>query len=227
MILSRGAAALALFCALGSSTPNTALAAQGDAFNLDDMGYAFVLPAAGGDGSEFSGGSGTETDPWQIRDAYELAALNNYLNDVGAGKYFSLMNDIVFTEEDFSPMGGDFYNGGSFWIPIGDASNAFRGNFNGNDFAIRGLKINSTTRAHSGLFGTLFGTTLKNLQLEYADTFTVDYNKDTISAGGLAGEAKNVTISNCKVVVNISRTTNGGTYSYIGGLVGSSNWTTI
>ena len=61
--------------------------------------------------------------------------------------YFKLANDIVFSDSDFAE-GGAFYNDGWGWTPIGHnnqtsyfSGNKFCGDFNGNNYAVKNLKI--------------------------------------------------------------------------------------
>ena len=68
-----------------------------------------------------------------IKTADELQAMENDLN----GKYI-LMNDIDLAGYD--------------WEAVGDKTNGFKGEFNGNGFVIRNLTIN-TTEDYQGLFG--------------------------------------------------------------------------
>ena len=56
------------------------------------------------------------------------------------------------------------------WTPIGNASNWFRGIFNGNDYKISGLKITDNTLAAVGLFGYVRassgdGAGIRNLEI--------------------------------------------------------------
>ena len=74
----------------------------------------------------------------QISTKEELNNIRNNLN----GKYI-LMNDIVFSDADFE-AGGDFYNGGIGWLPIGGVFrtwssdyNEFTGVFDGNGYSIK------------------------------------------------------------------------------------------
>lgn len=97
---------------------------------------------------------------------YTKEDLNNIRNDLD-GNYI-LMNDIIFTEEDFLE-GGQFYNDGFGWRPIGAVNNeAFVGIFNGNGKKIVGLKITKAYYNNCGLFGINKGT-VKNLIMEDAD----------------------------------------------------------
>lgn len=82
---------------------------------------------------------------------YTKEDLNNIRNDL-SGEYM-LMNDITFTEADFSEDGA-FFNDGFGWIPIGAVvKEAFVGLFNGNGHTISGLKVNKAYYNYCGLFG--------------------------------------------------------------------------
>ncbi len=84
----------------------------------------------------------------EIRTKQELAAIENNLS----GNYV-LMADIVFSEEDFMP-GGDFYNDGYGWQPIGSSIyHAFTGSFEGNGYKISGLQIHKANYKYLGVFG--------------------------------------------------------------------------
>ena len=73
-------------------------------------------------------GSGTEEDPYLISNKYQL---DNVRNELGA--HYKLTCDIVFDESDFAE-GGDFYNDGAGFEPIGDEEAIFTGVFDGNGF---------------------------------------------------------------------------------------------
>lgn len=89
---------------------------------------------------------------------YTKEDLSNIRNDL-SGEYL-LMNDITFTEADFSEDGA-FYNDGFGWIPIGAVvKEAFTGMFNGNGHTISGLKINKAYYNYCGLFGVNKGAVI-------------------------------------------------------------------
>ncbi len=84
----------------------------------------------------------------EIRTKQELAAIKNNLS----GNYV-LMADIVFDEADFLP-GGEFYNEGYGWQPIGSSIyNAFTGSFEGNGYKISGIQIHKADYKYLGVFG--------------------------------------------------------------------------
>ena len=124
-----------------------------------------------------------------------------------SGKYI-LMNDIVFVDSDFE-KGGDFYNSGKGWSPIGTSSTQFKGVFDGNGYTIKNLYINET-KAYVGLFGYASGATIKNLTLDKAEVTGGNYT------GGIVGYIKNGTVTQCDFNGDIV----GGDYT--GGCVGYS-----
>ncbi len=84
----------------------------------------------------------------EIKTKQELAAIKNNLS----GNYI-LAADIVFNEADFMP-GGEFYNDGYGWEPIGNSIyHAFTGTFEGNGFKISGIQIHKADYKYLGVFG--------------------------------------------------------------------------
>ena len=161
-------------------------------------------------GAEFAGGDGTKDNPWKIKTREQLAALNNYLGSKGSGRYFCLSSDILFSAEDFT-AGGEFYNKGLGWLPIGnqtETNKMFRGSLDGRGHVIRNLTVNRPQAPDIGLFGYTRGAIIKDLRLENL-TFTGSTN-----VGGLVGTDRGSTFQNVFVtgVVSGQKT--------IGGLVG-------
>ncbi len=178
-------------------------------FNLH--GFGFVCYAA--IGSEFAGGSGTETDPWQIESVVQLNNVRNYLGPDNHDKYFILISDINM---DVYP-----FNDGKGWDPIGDwwnwGNNNFQGTFDGAGYTISGLYINDpdepimwdeTDFSPEGLFGEVSNATIKNINL--VDVYVTGY----YCVGAIAGSADNSAINN----INVTGTVSG--YEYSGGMIG-------
>lgn len=93
----------------------------------------------------FAGGTGTETDPYQISSAEQLAHLAKMVNegsDASLDKYYKLTADINLS--------------GKLWTPIGQETptSSFRGSFDGGGYTISGLTIRATTD-FAGLFGRI------------------------------------------------------------------------
>ena len=115
------------------------------------MFAAYVFTAQ----AQFSGqGSGTEKDPYQITNADELFEVRNALT-----AYYIVMNDIDLTQwiDDDNPKNG--------WNPIGTKKTAFKGNFNGNNKLITGLKISRENNPNIGLFGYTDDASIYNVIL--------------------------------------------------------------
>lgn len=109
------------------------------------------------------------------------------------GKYI-LMSDIDLSGED--------------WNPIGDLSNPFTGEFNGNGYTISSLYLNNNTKDYYGLFGKIQDARISNVGIENANVTGQRYT------ALLAGYSNNSEIINCYVTGNVSG------YSDVGALVG-------
>ncbi len=151
--------------------------------------------------SAFSGGSGTEADPWLISTPAELASLNDYLGSGHSDKYFKLANDIDLNVEPYNTDPG--------WTPIGNSSNSFYGHVDGNSKRIFNLYINNNS-SFQGLFGHLSGS-VTDLGLENIDITVGSYSGGFI--GGNSGD-----VNRCFVTGNLI-----GTGNIVGGFVGEVN----
>jgi fibro-slime domain-containing protein len=103
----------------------------------------------------FAGGAGTINDPYIIETKAQLEILTFFTNSgkTFQGEYIKLGNDIDLNGSEENQ-----------WTPIGNASNAFRGSFDGNGKVISGLFINNIAN-NQGLFGSAFGASISNLGL--------------------------------------------------------------
>ena len=108
----------------------------------------------------FAVGAEEAEEPIKI---YTKEDLDNVKNNM-SGSYV-LMNDIVFDDSDYV-KGGDFYNSGMGWFPIGTLSTPFKGKFDGNNHAIKNLYINNPEGSYQGLFGLADNVEIKNLRME-------------------------------------------------------------
>lgn len=148
--------------------------------------------------TSYSGGMGSESDPYRIS---SVADLNEFIESANAspctGLTYIQTKDIDLAD---TPM----------ILPL--VNNTFQGVYNGGNFALKGLNLTSgsaTTDTYKGIFNTI-GTegAVKNLTLEGKATLSKQYNG--VLAGYLFGTLDNVT----------SRVTIENTASYAGGLVG-------
>ncbi len=158
-------------------------------------------------------------------DVSTIEQLYNIRNDLTAN--YRLVNDIDLTAA--TAKGGDWDFMGNGWNPIGSnniyTNEAFTGTFDGNGYAIRGLRIEQTTLPagtdiiYVGLFANVAGT-VKNLAV-YGSV----NSQSGRYVGGIAAYAYGGTIENCQnnATVTISHSSN----AYMGGIVGGGNGTTI
>lgn len=150
--------------------------------------------------AQFSGsGSGTEVDPYQITDVWELYDVSEDLS-----AHYKLMADLDMTDwiKEENPTQG--------WTPIGrSTSNVFKGVFDGNGHTIKGLFISKSSVGYIGLFGYSTGATIQNLKIVDSDITGGSY------VGAVLGYGKNVLLENIEVDgVKITAS------SYVGGVVG-------
>jgi len=177
----------------------------------------------------FSGGFGTNDNPYTITNWTQLQNINNS-NILTSDYYFTLLNNIDKNSDGYMGDSGDG------WLPIGDITNKFTGTFDGLNSTIFDLYINRPSENYIGLFGYIDNANIKNLGLEdievsgyshvsglvgynYYGTISNSYTTGDVSGnryiGGLVGYNEGGTIANSYATGNIS-----GTDRYIGGLVG-------
>ncbi len=160
----------------------------------------------------FWAGSGTETDPYQIKTVKHLQNVSIASAET-AGLYFKLMNDIDLENME--------------WTPINNTGTVRDLNFDGENHKISNLKVshNSTNAYYNSLFGYLTGS-VKDLTIENADV----YSGNSASATGvLSGWFQHGSITNVDVTGtnHIHIVNNNSKDSGCGGLVGAINKVTV
>ncbi len=148
-----------------------------------------VFAGAAWDGSatEAFSGSGTAADPYVIDTPAKLAKIGEIVagGDSLEGKYFTQTADIDL--------------GGKEWTPIGDATTAFAGVYNGLGHKITGFSITKISN-FTGLFGKVVAGAVEagvcNLTIEGAITVDGDgYSGETVlgspSVGAVVGQVNN------------------------------------
>ena len=154
-------------------------------------------------------GSGTSADPYQVSTLDELKAIAD--NTSYLSKYFIQTANI-----DASAT--STWNSGAGWSPIGNNTNRFTGNYNGQNHTISGLYINRAS-AYQGLFGSTSGATIKNLGVIATN---VSISGDNQYVGALAGNLTTTTIENCYSTGTVS-----SQYHSCGGLVGANQSSSV
>ncbi len=142
--------------------------------------------------TDYAEGDGSEDNPFTIANALQLSRITYFMRS-----HFIQTADIDLDELDE-------------WVPIGNSQATFQGSFNGNDFTISNLNL-QTNASDQGLFGYTSGATLINITIEDVDIEAGAYS------GALAGRAVTTDIINCGAYGTIE-----GSGSRIGGLVGHS-----
>jgi hypothetical protein len=166
-----------------------------------------LTPSTAWDGAEKEqpGGSGTQTDPYQIGSGEQLAWLADKVNNASSVTklYVELTDDIDL--------------GKNPWTPIGKDSHEFTGCFDGQGHTVSGL---NATAQYAGLFGVIKNAEIAGVVVQGTVTSN---NASSGDAGGIVGRATGTknTITDCGNEATVS----GG--SYCGGILGNSqNWNT-
>lgn len=190
--------------------------------------YAWTYPTS--KPSHPFSGDGSYSNPYEIRDAQDLAILAYMVRDGGedySGKHFVMTNDITLNKNLVNAECTD-RNTGDFqkWTPIGKygswSDKKFKGNFNGNSHTIYGLFIEAN-EYYNGLFGVVDEGTIRNLTI--ADSYMCASNPYSSNFYGfIAGITSNATLLNCHVKNSCVKNVDNDSWNKIGigGLVGGS-----
>ena len=151
----------------------------------------------------FSGGTGTQGDPWLIASQADLTALAEFLNSGNAetfdtenanvgnchGYYFKQTADIDLTGVSWEPIG---YSGGYY----------FAGNYDGGGHSITNAvstgKVDPDGFATAGIFGWVAFGSVENLHVKNANFVATGQNNYSY-VGGIAGVCYGSSIKNCSV----------------------------
>lgn len=155
-------------------------------------------------------GSGTESDPYKVTNAQQLACISN-----SPSAYYILENDI-----DLSYDTNVFvtYNKTKGWIPL----KTFSGTLDGKGHSITNLYINNTdpvkvyNKDNVGLFSVIEEATIKNLRIENARVINSSYFDDINHYNGtgiLAGSTINSNIHDILLTGDVEAVTSVGLLS--------------
>ncbi len=181
----------------------------------------------------YSGGSGTESEPWLISSVKDLQTLANTINNGDAaefdanaaadgkgvagnyyGYYFKQTTDLDLSRiENWDPIG---YSGGQDLY--------FAGHYDGDGHTISNAKSTGKNDdegfATAGIFGWVAFGSVKNLTVKKADFFAEGNNKMSY-AGGVLAVAYSCTVENCSVYDSkIESRRNPNNSNYAGGITG-------
>ena len=184
---------------------------------------------------KYSGGSGTETDPWLISSVTDLQLLANTIND---GKAAGFDADCRDTEDGIPGNYHGYYfkqttdldlSRIASWDPIGYSGGYgfyFAGNYDGGGYTISNAKSTGKNDvggyATAGIFGWVLFGSVEDLHVENAD-FIATGQGNYSYVGGIAAMAYGATIENCSVKSSkIESKRNPNQSHCAGGIVGYS-----
>lgn len=153
---------------------------------------------------KFAAGDGTQGNPFQIETAAQLAYFAKTVNEGEAylHKYIVLTADIDLANKE--------------WTPIGNYSNPFKGNFNGDNHTVTGMQI-SGELDRVGLFGECIkfnvNSAIKNITVKDSVICGINF------VGAIVRYAEGINIENCRSIGNTinGKTDVGGICGKIGG----------
>lgn len=169
----------------------------------------------------FEEGSGTEMNPYQIKNGEELALLAQKVNagEQQEGTVYTIVNDINLANIGWTPIGGNqpLPNLDAV-IDITNVEKQFKGKIKGNNKIIFNLKIDLEKSAGVGLFGILGeGGEIEGIEIGSGDI------KGGQEVAGIVGITRG-TIKSCENRANITGVDDeniSGTGQFVGGIVGS------
>ncbi|GEM_PF-867802 len=153
--------------------------------------------------ASYSGGSGTDIDPYKIGSATDWTVLSATPEDWD--KHFRLITDIDYAGALIPLVAPDME------MEAGFQGTVFSGVFDGNGHVLRNGQINLPDKEYVGMFGYLgIGGSIHHLSLEEIDVTGGSF------VGGLVGYNMG-SVSSCYMTGTVTGT---GTYDDTGGLVG-------
>lgn len=177
-------------------------------------------------------GTGTKSDPYIINSALGLFTLQRLINDHNylgstqteeqmkkynaADVYYRLGADIYLNDVgDFEKWSRQYY-AANYWTPIGkEVSNySFSANFDGANHTVYGMQATTT---YNGLFGSIDGGSVVNLNVKKSMIFS-----KTASTGGIVAVMRSGRLENCSFSGKIFEINNDTAQSRIGGICGLS-----
>lgn len=200
------------------------------------LALVMITTAATWAQSAFSGGDGSEDDPYRIASAANLDQLASDVNGGNAysGKYFKMTADISYAYSTAWNSDAEYT---SNYTAIGNRlgnsttqENPFSGTFDGDGHTVSGIRIYKNGGSgwadyFSGIFGFVLNGTVRNVTL--ADARLTGRN----SVGGIVGSAiadeGTCTIDNCHVLSNVAIHAVADGSSSHGGIAGTTNGATV
>ena len=151
----------------------------------------------------FSGGTGTQGDPWLIASQADLTALAEFLNSGNAETFDTENAGVGNCHGYYFKQTADIDLTGVSWEPIGySGSYYFAGNYDGGGHSITNAvstgKVDPEGYATAGIFGWVAFGSVANLHVKNANFVATGQNNYSY-VGGIAGVCYGSSIKNCSV----------------------------
>ena len=158
--------------------------------------------------AEFSGGSGTKDEPYQIK---TIGDFNNITFGSGKNTHYKLMNDLDFGYDAPNEFGTD--------------DKIFYGVFDGNGKTISNISFSTNTPGEISLFGrALSSAKISNLSVANV-SITVSGDVSNLRCGTITnliqGNGTNCTVRNVTVTINPGNTVTDNGIGPVGGIFGN------
>ena len=174
----------------------------------------------------FSGGTGTQGDPWLIASQADVSALAEFLNSGNAEQFDAENAGVGNCHGYYFKQTADIDLTGVTWEPIGySGSYYFAGNYDGGGHSITNAvstgKVDSNGCATAGIFGWVAFGSVKNLHVKNANSVATGQNNYSY-VGGIAGVCYGSSIENCSVVNSSLESKRNNNNNCAGSIVGYS-----
>ena len=174
----------------------------------------------------YSGGSGTQDDPWLITSQEDLIALAGFLNSGNAETFDTEAAGIGNCYGYYFKQTADIDLTGVSWEPIGySGSYYFAGNYDADGHSITNAvstgKVDPDGFATAGIFGWVAFGSVQNLHVKNANFLAIGQNNYSY-VGGIAGVCYGSSIKNCSVVNSSLESKRNNNNNCAGSIVGYS-----
>ena len=174
----------------------------------------------------FSGGTGTQGDPWLIASQADVSALAEFLNSGNAEQFDAENVGVGNCHGYYFKQTADIDLTGVTWEPIGySGSYYFAGNYDGGGHSITNAvstgKVDPEGYATAGIFGWVAFGSVENLHVKNANFVATGQNNYSY-VGGIAGVCYGSSIENCSVVNSSLESKRNNNNNCAGSIVGYS-----
>ena len=174
----------------------------------------------------FSGGTGTQGDPWLIASQADVSALAEFLNSGNAEQFDAENAGVGNCHGYYFKQTADIDLTGVTWEPIGySGSYYFAGNYDGGGHSITNAvstgKVDPEGYATAGIFGWVAFGSVENLHVKNANFVATGQNNYSY-VGGIAGVCYGSSIENCSVVNSSLESKHNNNNNCAGSIVGYS-----